>query len=93
VRALAHSDSGLDTLFSYQHDGAWRVLHSHDGGNYIAARAGGHFTAKEFRTWNATVLMALHGAVRGSSLPASARWRAGLATPRRWPASPTSTHS
>ena len=27
--------------------------------SYIAAHAGGHFTAKEFRTWNATVLMAL----------------------------------
>ena len=26
---------------------------------YIATRAGGHYTAKEFRTWNATVLMAL----------------------------------
>src|SRR5690242_20325423 len=59
VRALARSDNGLDTLFSYQHDGNWRVLHSHDVSNYIAARAGGHFTAKEFRTWNATVLMAL----------------------------------
>jgi DNA topoisomerase IB len=28
-------------------------------GNYLAARAGGHYTAKEFRTWNATVLMAV----------------------------------
>lgn len=27
--------------------------------SYIASHAGGHFTAKEFRTWNATVLMAL----------------------------------
>jgi DNA topoisomerase I len=27
---------------------------------YIADRSGGHFTAKEFRTWNATVLMALY---------------------------------
>ena len=27
--------------------------------SYIAVRAGAHFTAKEFRTWNATVLMAL----------------------------------
>jgi DNA topoisomerase IB len=27
--------------------------------SYIASRANGHFTAKEFRTWNATVLMAL----------------------------------
>jgi DNA topoisomerase IB len=59
VRALARSDNGLDTLFSYQNGGSWHTLHSHDVGNYIAARAGGHFTAKEFRTWNATVLMAL----------------------------------
>ena len=59
VRALARSDNGLDALFSYQNGGSWHTLHSHDVGNYIAARAGGHFTAKEFRTWNATVLMAL----------------------------------
>jgi DNA topoisomerase-1 len=59
VRALAASDDGLGALFSYQHAGNWRVLRSHDVSNYIAARAGGHFTAKEFRTWNATVLMAL----------------------------------
>jgi DNA topoisomerase IB len=59
VRALARSDNGLDTLFSYQHGSSWRILHSHDVSNYIAVRAGGHFTAKEFRTWNATVLMAL----------------------------------
>jgi DNA topoisomerase IB len=59
VRALARSGNGLDTLFGYQRGGSWRALHSHDVGSYIAARAGGHFTAKEFRTWNATVLMAL----------------------------------
>ena len=59
VRALAHSDNGLGPLFSYQHGGSWHILHSRDVSNYIAARAGGHFTAKEFRTWNATVLMAL----------------------------------
>ena len=35
--------------------------------SYIAARAGGHFTAKEFRTWNATVLMALVLANAGPS--------------------------
>jgi DNA topoisomerase I len=59
IRALARSDNDLDTLWSYEQDGRWRVLHSRDVGNYIALRAGGHFTAKEFRTWNATVLMAL----------------------------------
>ena len=59
VRSLARSDNGLDALFCWQQDGAWHVLHSHDVSDYIATRAGGHFTAKEFRTWNATVLMAL----------------------------------
>jgi len=59
VRSLARSDNGLDALFCWQQDGAWHALHSHDVSDYIATRAGGHFTAKEFRTWNATVLMAL----------------------------------
>jgi DNA topoisomerase-1 len=59
VRALVRSDSSLDTLFCWQDSGTWRPLHSHEVSSYIVARAGGHFTAKEFRTWNATVLMAL----------------------------------
>jgi DNA topoisomerase I len=59
VRALARSNNGLDALFSWEDAGAWHVLHSHDVSSYIATHAGGHFTAKEFRTWNATVLMAL----------------------------------
>ena len=59
VRTLAHSDNGLDVLFSFTDGNGWHPLHSHDVSAYIARRAGGHFTAKEFRTWNATVLMAL----------------------------------
>jgi DNA topoisomerase I len=59
VRALVRSDNGQDTLFCWERGGAWHPLHSHDVGAYIADHAGGHFTAKEFRTWNATVLMAL----------------------------------
>ena len=59
VRVLLSSDSGSDFLFSFQDGDAWRPLRSHGVSSYIAARAGGHFTAKEFRTWNATVLMAL----------------------------------
>jgi len=67
VRALARSDNGLDGLFSWQESGAWHPLHSHDVNTYIADHAGGHFTAKEFRTWNATVLMALLLANAGPS--------------------------
>src|SRR5215471_10946941 len=73
VRALASSQNGLDTLFCWERAGAWHALHSHDVSNYIAARAGAHFTAKEFRTWNATVLMALALANAGPSLTALGR--------------------
>ena len=59
VRALVRSDNGQDSLLCWERGGAWHALHSHDVGAYIAEHAGGHFTAKEFRTWNATVLMAL----------------------------------
>jgi DNA topoisomerase I len=59
VRVLLNSDSTSGSLFSYQDGDTWRPLRSHEVSNYIATRAGGHFTAKEFRTWNATVLMAL----------------------------------
>ena len=59
VRALIDCDNGEEALFCYQHDGGWHRLHSRDVGNYLTARAGGHYTAKEFRTWNATVLMAV----------------------------------
>jgi DNA topoisomerase-1 len=73
VAALAASDTGLETLFCYSRDGAWHALHSRDVSGYIAARAGAHFTAKEFRTWNATVLMAL--ALAGASPAATAQAR------------------
>ena len=59
VRALIRSGSDLDPLFVFTEGGDWRPLHSHQVSAYIATRAGGHYTAKEFRTWNATVLMAL----------------------------------
>jgi DNA topoisomerase IB len=59
VRALVRSDSTADVLFSFQDGDTWRPLRTQGVSSYIATHAGGHFTAKEFRTWNATVLMAL----------------------------------
>jgi DNA topoisomerase I len=59
VRDLMQSTAGNETLFCLESRGAWRPLRSHEVSTYIAVRAGGHYTAKEFRTWNATVLMAL----------------------------------
>jgi len=72
VRTLAHADNGLTALFCFQDaSAAWHPLHSHDVSAYIAQSSGGHFTAKEFRTWNATVLMAL--ALASAGPPASER--------------------
>jgi DNA topoisomerase-1 len=73
VRALVRSGNNLDSLFCFRDGDIWRPLHSHEVSNYIAANAGGHFTAKEFRTWNATVLMALFLANAEPSLTAPAR--------------------
>jgi DNA topoisomerase I len=71
IRALARSDNRLDALFCWQDGDCWRPLHSHDVSAYIAGRADGHYTAKEFRTWNATVLMAL--LLANARTPPSAR--------------------
>src|SRR5450631_3381241 len=79
VRALAQTDNGLPTLFCYQDGDSWRPLHSQHVNEYIAGRAGGHFTAKEFRTWNATVLMALVLANAGPA-PTPARRKAVIAS-------------
>jgi DNA topoisomerase IB len=73
VRSLARSGNGLDALFCWEQGSTWHPLHSHDVSDYIAAHAGGHFTAKEFRTWNATVLAALLLANAGPSPAARQR--------------------
>jgi DNA topoisomerase IB len=72
VRALSRSDTGTDSLFCWQDGDRWHRLRSAEVTNYIATHADGHFTAKEFRTWNATVLMALALANAGPS-PAGRR--------------------
>ena len=82
LRMLTGSDNGLDALFCWQDAGGWHQLHSYDVSAYIAGRSGGHFTAKEFRTWNATVLMALQLANIGPSASARDTRRAVTASVR-----------
>jgi DNA topoisomerase-1 len=87
VETLADTDNGLESLFCYENRDGWHSLHSHDVANYIATRSGGHFTAKEFRTWNATVLMALALANAGYSPVPRARKKAiaaGIREVARW---------
>ncbi len=87
VRALLRQDTGLDELFAYQHGDGWHILHSHQVNEYIAGRAGAHFTAKEFRTWNASLLMALTLAGAGPTADPGQRKRVVAASVRdvaRW---------
>jgi DNA topoisomerase I len=76
LRVLASTDNGLDALLCWQDASGWHRLHSHDASAYIAEHADGHFTAKEFRTWNATVLMALNLAGAGPAASPRAASRA-----------------
>jgi DNA topoisomerase-1 len=50
---------GGSQLLAYRVDGAWSELHADEVNEYIKRGSGGEFTAKDFRTWNATVLAAV----------------------------------
>jgi DNA topoisomerase IB len=47
---------GGSALFAYRADGRWRELRSRDVNGHLKELAGREFSAKDFRTWHATVL-------------------------------------
>jgi DNA topoisomerase IB len=60
LRALQRQgDGAMPALFTYLEGERWHHLTTDELGTYLHRRAGAHFTVKEFRTWNATLLMAL----------------------------------
>ncbi len=63
VQALKRRKGGGYELLAYRDDGRWRDVKSTDINGYIKDATGGDFTAKDFRTWNATVLAAVALAV------------------------------
>lgn len=69
-----------DQLLAYREGRAWTDVHAEDVNEYIRDRAGDGFTAKDFRTWNATVLAAValaHPDRSGGDVKPSARAVAG----------------
>lgn len=58
--------SGPDDLLVFREDGAWRDVRSEDVNAYLQAKAGGEFSAKDFRTWHGTVLAAIELAREGA---------------------------
>lgn len=77
VGELKARRSGGPDLLAYKDRGRWRDVLSSDVNEYVKSVAGEEFTAKDFRTWTATVLAAVAVAVSGrASASASARKRA-----------------
>jgi DNA topoisomerase-1 len=63
VRALKRRRHGGDRLFAYWERGTWHDLHGADLNEALRRLAGTEITAKDFRTWHATVLAAVGLAV------------------------------
>jgi DNA topoisomerase-1 len=65
VRRLKARRGGGPELLAYLADRRWRDVRSTDINEYVKDATGQDFSAKDFRTWNATVLAALALAVAG----------------------------
>ncbi|GAC1321794.1 MAG: DNA topoisomerase IB [Thermoleophilaceae bacterium] len=71
VEQLKRRRGGGSDLLAYKEGGRWHDLKSPDINAYVKDVTGGDFSAKDFRTWNATVLAALALAVSGPQAHAS----------------------
>jgi DNA topoisomerase IB len=81
LRALKRRPvSGGDSLLAFWEHRAWHDVRSDDVNRYLKAHAGEDFSAKDFRTWNATVLAAaVLAGLDSHELTKSARKRAATA--------------
>ena len=65
VAELKKRRGGSPELLAYRERRRWHDLKSADINGYVKEVTGGDFSAKDFRTWNATVLAAMALAVSG----------------------------
>jgi DNA topoisomerase I len=63
VKAMLRRRGGGDELLAYREGRRWRDVRSQDINAYLKEASGGDFSAKDFRTWNATVLSSIALAV------------------------------
>lgn len=71
VRALLRRRDPGPRLFAYWEHRAWHEVRAEDLNDYLRERAGQEVTAKDFRTWYATVLAAVALAVSEGTADAS----------------------
>src|SRR5919201_204091 len=77
LRALKRP-GGRRGLLAYRDHGRWVDVRSDEINEYIRAVCGGEFTAKDFRTWNATVLAAVALAREGGEATTRAARRRAI---------------
>ena len=65
VATLKRRRGGGDELLAYKERRRWRDLRSEDINAYLKRATGDDFSAKDFRTWNATLLAAVALSVSG----------------------------
>ena len=65
VAALKRRRGGGDELLAYKDGRRWRDIRSEDVNAYLKEATGDGFSAKDFRTWNATLLAAVALSVSG----------------------------
>ena len=68
IRRLKRRRGGGPELLAYRDEGGWRDLRSADVNAYVKEVAGVGFSAKDFRTWHATVLAAVSVALSEAEL-------------------------
>lgn len=67
IGRLRRRRSGGEELLAFKADGAWQDVRSEHINAYLKDRTGLDVSAKDFRTWNATVLAAISLAVTGAA--------------------------
>jgi DNA topoisomerase-1 len=82
LRRLKQRRSGGDRLLAWQEAGEWTDLRADDVNSYLKEIGGAEFTAKDFRTWGATVLCAALLAAAAQEGSNTARRRAVTAAIR-----------
>ena len=76
ICALKRRKGGSPELLAFRNNGSWVDVVSTDVNAYVKKVSGGEFTAKDFRTWNATLIAAVALAVMAeANMSATARKR------------------
>jgi DNA topoisomerase-1 len=75
IRSMKRRRNGGAELLAFREGGRWRDVRSADVNDYLREVAGDEFTAKDFRTWHATVLAAAALAAKAGEATAATSGR------------------